>query len=187
MFFFFKIRFTPQGIPKTTFFKQTFGSTYLEPDTLRVFSYFPLFPFRFTQLSAPCNFFLPFRRVSLPSDVLNYHPSTELLTAISSPIPLPMVKQATNKRSNFSIAIPSHAESNENFSRFTLRKRKTSFKTLRFKFLNDIRHGASSTNISKVIDRKSIPPIFPEEQKVSIVLKNKTKHNVFSRMKKLSD
>lgn len=27
--------------------------------------------------------------------------------------------------------------------------------TLRFKFLNDIRHGASSTNISKAIDRKS--------------------------------
>lgn len=81
--FFFLKKFP---LHREEFRKQHFSNRHsvllISKRTLRVFSYFPLFPFAFHSTSCSMHvtsFFLPFRRVSLPSDVLNYHPSTNFL------------------------------------------------------------------------------------------------------------
>ena len=94
------------------FRKQHFSNRHSVPPiskrTLRVLFYSHFFlSVSLNFLLHATSFFLPFRRVSLPSDVLNYHPSTNFLLLFFSHSV--SYGKTDNKRSNFSIAILSHA------------------------------------------------------------------------------
>lgn len=93
-----------RGIPVKQHFSNRHSVPLISKRTL--LSYFSLFPFRFTQLLHAPSFLLPFRRVSLPFDVPNYHPSTNFLLLFHSfsLFFVPTMKHAANKRSKFSIA-----------------------------------------------------------------------------------
>lgn len=104
--------------------KQHFSNRHSVPliSKRTLLSYFPLFPFRFTQLLHAPSFLLPFRCVSLPFDVPNYHPSTNFLLLFHS---LSLFRSHDETRGKQTVKV-FNSESNEKFSMVVLHQSITS-------------------------------------------------------------